>query len=146
MRLSRRQMLVGSIALASLTAFPSHLFAHLATFGSWDTTKKYLKQLFPAADSFLVKKGALSSSQAESIEKRLGFELYPEDRNPTFYVATQTRDGQRRVLGVAVFIDPRVTSDLTSTVTRLEVGIGVDCLETSPQRALGLLLFHDLNL
>lgn len=58
------------------------------------------------------------------LEQQLGFELYPEDETPEFYVA-HDRAGQ--CLGVALFIDPRTKPKiLDGSVSTLEVGIGVD--------------------
>ncbi len=121
--MNRRQFVAA--LLASLLV-PATASAHLATFGSWEITRKYLGELFPEADDFLVKRKELTDAQVKAIESELGFHLYPEDKTPAFYIAVKKAGGKRKVLGVAIFIDPRVTSELTNTVTRLEVGIGVD--------------------
>lgn len=101
--------------------------AHLASFGSWEITRAYLQELFPDATGFLRKRDSYSSAQVAAIEAYLGFKLYPEDREPEFYIAVEDKGGKRRMLGVALFIDPRVESAvLTASPTRLEVGVGVD--------------------
>jgi hypothetical protein len=101
--------------------------AHLATFGSWELTKKYLLELFPEATTFLKRQDSYTPEQVRAIEAYLGFELYPEDKNPEFYIAIDESGGQRRLLGVAIFIDPRVQSRLLEgTVVRMEVGVSVD--------------------
>lgn len=101
--------------------------AHLATFGSWEITEAYLKQLFPEATSFLRRKDSYSPEQVAQIEAALGFQLNPEDKEPEFYIAVDDSGERRRLLGVAIFIDPRVESRLLEgAVVRMEVGIGVD--------------------
>lgn len=101
--------------------------AHLATFGSWEITKAYLQKLFPEATTFLRRQDSYSDEQVAQIEEYLGFELNPEDKEPEFYIAIDESDGDRRFLGVALFIDPRVESRLLEgAVVRMEVGIGVD--------------------
>ena len=106
---------------------PPKAHAHLATFGSWEITEAYLKQLFPEATSFLRRQDSYSPDQVAQIEAALGFQLNPEDKDPEFYIAIDETQGQRRLLGVAIFIDPRVESRLLEgAVVRMEVGIGVD--------------------
>ena len=104
---------------------PRDAQAHLASFGSWEITEKHLKTLFPDAATFRVKRTSFSPSQVENIERELGFKLYPEDKNPTFYVALKDADNPRSILGVAMFIDPRVESTISDATVRLEVGIAV---------------------
>lgn len=101
--------------------------AHLATFGSWEITVKYLKELFPDATRFMVRNDSYSDQQVEAIERDLGFKLYPEDRDPVFYVALDESGERPRFLGVAIFVDPRLQPRiLDGAVIRLEVGIGVN--------------------
>lgn len=110
-----------------ILAIPAEATAHLANFGSWEVTREYLGQLFPEATEFKAKKHSFSPAEVTAIEKELGFELYPEDHNPTFYIARQTSGETSRFLGVAVFIDPRVEPKmLGGAVLRLECGIAVD--------------------
>lgn len=100
---------------------------HLATFGSWEITRAYLGEIFPEATNFLRRREKLTKGQVRQIEAELGFELNPEDWEPEFYIAVDESGGKRRLLGVAVFVDPRVESRLLEgTVVRIEVGIGVD--------------------
>jgi hypothetical protein len=113
--------------LAALFAFQPVADAHLATFGSWEITESYLKQLFPEASRFLVKSVQYTPEQVAQIEATLGFKLYPEDVNPTFYIAVNETGGKQRFLGVAIFIDPRIQPKmLDGAVIRLEVGVAVD--------------------
>lgn len=113
------------LALALLATRPAS--AHLANFGSWEVTRDYLGELFEGADRFLAKKHQFTDTQVERIEATLGFELYPEDREPTFYVAVDEDHGRKKFLGVAMFIDPRVEPKvLEGRPLRLEVGIAVD--------------------
>lgn len=113
--------------LLALTAFSPTAEAHLATFGSWEITESYLKQLFPSATRFLVKSVQYSPEQVAQIEATLGFKLYPEDVNPTFYIAVNDVGGRQNFLGVGLFIDPRIQPKmLDGAVIRLEVGVAVD--------------------
>jgi len=108
-------------------AVPATVDAHLATFGSWEITREYLGDLFPEATDFLARKVVYTDAQVASIEKTLGFKLYPEDKEPTFYIAVKDVAGKRQLLGVAIFIDPRLQPRvLGGSVLRLEVGIGVN--------------------
>jgi hypothetical protein len=116
--------LVGVGADVSLAPAPAE--AHLAKWGSWEITHRNLMRLFPDADpnAWRIKRYQFSASEVELLERELGFELYPEDKTPEFYVA-HTTDGQ--FLGVAVFIDPRTKPKiLDGSVLTLEIGIGVD--------------------
>ena len=100
--------------------------AHLAKWGSWEITHRNLMKLFPDADpnSWRIKRYQYSEREVEFLERELGFELYPEDKQPEFFVA-QDRAGA--FLGVAIFIDPRTKPKiLNGGVLTLEVGIGVD--------------------
>lgn len=110
----------------SVTAVPESS-AHLATFGSWEITRAYLGEIFPKATRFQVKSYTLSDAQVTQIEAKLGFKLYPEDRAPSFYIAIDENSGKPKVLGVAIFIDPRATPKvLGGSVVRLEVGVAVN--------------------
>lgn len=101
---------------------PTPLSAHLANFGSWEVTRDYLGELFPAATDFKAKKDRYSDEEVAELEEVLGFSLYPEDRTPTFYIAEKNGE----FLGVSLFIDPRVQPKiLDGAVVTLEVGIGV---------------------
>lgn len=122
--LSRRAFMAALGAGCALVASPAS--AHLATFGSWELTRKYLLELFPEATNFMKRRDSYSAKQVEEIEAYLGFKLYPEDRNPEFYIAVDESGGSRKLLGVAIFIDPRVQSRALEGVVRIEVGIGVD--------------------
>lgn len=106
---------------------PPIAHGHLATFGSWEITRAYLGEIFPEATNFLRRKERLTRAQVKEIEGELGFELNPEDWEPEFYIAVDESGGERRLLGVAVFVDPRVEArHLGGGVVRIEVGIGVD--------------------
>lgn len=108
-------------------ATPQRAEAHLATFGSWEITREYLGQLFPEATDFLARSVTYTPTQVAAIEQVLGFQLYPEDTNPTFYIAVRETKGKRSLLGVAIFIDPRLQPKLLGgALIRLEVGIGVN--------------------
>jgi len=122
-----RVLLGAALGGTLLLADPPPAQAHLATFGSWEITRGYLQEIFPDATDFLRRRDSYDDAQVRQIEAELGFELYPEDRNPEFYIAVDESSGQRRFLGVAIFIDPRVESRLLEgNVVRIEVGIGVD--------------------
>src|SRR5690606_24775045 len=107
---SRLRTLLTALAPAGLTAdvalAPAPADAHLAKWGSWEITHRNLMRLFPDADpnAWRIKRYQFSQKEVELLEQQLGFELYPEDKTPEFYVAHDT-DGQ--FLGVALFIDPR---------------------------------------
>jgi hypothetical protein len=122
--MARRTFVVALSAGCALAATPA--YAHLATFGSWEITRRYLLELFPEATNFMKRRDAYTPKQVEQIEAYLGFKLYPEDKNPEFYIAIDESGGKRRLLGVAIFIDPRVQSRALEGVVRIEVGIGVD--------------------
>lgn len=110
-----------------LLAVPERAEAHLATFGSWEITREYLGELFPEATDFLARSVTYSPTQIAAIEKVLGFSLYPEDTTPTFYIAVRESAGKRSLLGVAIFIDPRIQPKiLGGALLRLEVGIAVN--------------------
>ena len=116
--------LVGVGADVALAPAPAE--AHLAKWGSWEITHRNLMRLFPDADpnAWRIKRYQFSNAEVELLERELGFELYPEDKTPEFYVAHDT-SGQ--FLGVAVFIDPRTKPKiLDGSVLTLELGIGVD--------------------
>jgi hypothetical protein len=114
-------------AVLMLATMSSPASAHLATWGSWEVTKKNLDVLFPNATKYLRKNYVYSSAEVAALEKSLGFDLYPEDRTPQFYIAVKETGGVRTLLGVALFVDPRVKPKVVGGVTqRLEVGIGVD--------------------
>lgn len=119
--------LVGSVFLLDFSGAIRSSDAHLATFGSWEITRGHLLELFPEATNFLKRKETYSAEQVKEIEAYLGFKLYPEDKTPEFFVAIDESGGKKRLLGVAIFIDPRVKSGLLDgKVTQIEVGIGVD--------------------
>ncbi|TXD38484.1 hypothetical protein FRC98_06270 [Lujinxingia vulgaris] len=123
MRLAAGALLGGTLLLAE----PAPAEAHLANFGSWEITRGYLQEIFPDATDFLRRRDSYTDAEVAQIEAELGFELYPEDRNPEFYIAVDESSGKRKFLGVALFIDPRVESRLLEgNVVRIEVGIGVD--------------------
>lgn len=121
-----RILLLLALTLGMVTT-PATADAHLATFGSWEITREYLGELFPDATDFLARKVVYTDAQVASIEKTLGFKLYPEDKEPTFYIAVKEGQEKRELLGVAIFIDPRLQPKLVGgAVLRLEVGIGVN--------------------
>lgn len=100
--------------------------AHLARWGSWDVTFRNLMRVFPTADpaAWQIKRGSLSERDVKVLERKLGFELYPEDRQPEFFVA---RNVERELVGVAMFIDPRTQKKIVrGRPLVLEVGVGVD--------------------
>ncbi len=117
------------LALSTLMLFGTpgpRAEAHLAKWGSWEITHRNLMKLFPDADpnAWRIKRYQYSVREVEFLERELGFELYPEDKQPEFFVA-QDRAGA--FLGVAIFIDPRTKPKiLNGGVLTLEVGIGVD--------------------
>ncbi len=119
-----RYLFVGWLLLGTLWSPPAE--AHLANFGSWEITREYLGVLFPEATEFKAKRYSFDALQVENIEAELGFELYPEDHNPTFYVAQRVVDGKAQFLGVGIFIDPRLEPKaLGGAALKLECGIGV---------------------
>ena len=111
---------------ADVALAPAPAEAHLAKWGSWEITHRNLMRLFPNADpnAWRIKRYQFSAREVTLLEKELGFELYPEDKTPEFYVA---HDAEGKFLGVALFIDPRTKPKiLDGSVLTLEVGIGVD--------------------
>jgi hypothetical protein len=108
----------------ALPARPSE--AHLAKWGSWEVTHRNLMKLFPDADpnGWRIKRYQYSDAEVKLLEAELGFELYPEDKLPEFFIAS---DAQGNFLGVAIFIDPRTKPKiLDGGILTLEVGIGVN--------------------
>lgn len=119
---------VGAVGLmGGLVALqPAPASAHLAKWGSWEVTHRNLMKLFPEADpnGWRIKRYQYSPREVKLLERELGFELYPEDETPEFFVA---HDRAGKFLGVAIFIDPRTRPKiLDGSVLTLEVGIGVD--------------------
>lgn len=121
------QKLLATVALGLCIGLPSTpADAHLAKWGSWEITHRNLMRLFPDADpnAWKIKRYQYSDKEVELLEKELGFELYPEDKVPEFYIA---HDSEGNFLGVAIFIDPRTKPKiLDGGVLTLEVGIGVN--------------------
>ena len=108
----------------ALPAPPSE--AHLAKWGTWEITHRNLMKLFPDADpnAWRIKRYQYSEVEVKYLEAQLGFELYPEDKLPEFFIAS---DAAGDFLGVAIFIDPRTKPKiLDGGVLTLEVGIGVN--------------------
>lgn len=100
--------------------------AHLAKWGSWEVTHRNLMKLFPDADpnAWRIKRYTYSDLEVKYLEQQLGFELYPEDKQPEFFIA---QDAVGNFLGVAIFIDPRTKPKiLEGGILTLEVGIGVN--------------------
>jgi hypothetical protein len=100
--------------------------AHLAKWGSWEVTHRNLMKLFPDADpnAWRIKRYTYSDLEVKYLEQLLGFELYPEDKQPEFFIA---QDAVGNFLGVAIFIDPRTKPKiLDGGILTLEVGIGVN--------------------
>jgi hypothetical protein len=131
---TRVRTLLTALALlgigAHLALVPAPAAAHLAKWGSWEITHRNLMRLFPDADpnAWRIKRYQFSAKEVELLERQLGFELYPEDKTPEFYVA---HDASGSFLGVALFIDPRTKPKiLDGSVLTLEVGIGVDARGT----------------
>lgn len=127
---TRLRTLLTALALVGLAAdvalAPAPAEAHLAKWGSWEITHRNLMRLFPDADpnAWRIKRYQYSEKEIEFLEQELGFELYPEDKTPEFFVA---HDADGKFLGVALFIDPRTKPKiLDGSVLTLEVGIGVD--------------------
>ncbi len=119
--------LVLAVALGGLfVAPPAPAQAHLAKWGSWEITHRNLMKLFPEADpnGWKIKRYQYSEEEVKFLEKQLGFDLYPEDKAPEFFLA---HDAEGRFLGVAIFIDPRTKPKvLNGGILTLEVGIGVN--------------------
>ena len=117
------------LALTTLVLFGSpgpDANAHLAKWGSWEITHRNLMKLFPDANpnTWRIKRYSYSEREVKFLESELGFELYPEDKQPEFFIAQDQRGG---FLGVAIFIDPRTRPKiLNGGVLTLEVGIGVN--------------------
>lgn len=104
---------------------PRESEAHLAKWGSWEVTHRNLMKLFPEADpnAWRIKRYQYSDEEVKLLEAELGFELYPEDKLPEFFIAS---DAQGAFLGVAIFIDPRTKPKiLDGGILTLEVGVGV---------------------
>ena len=110
MSTNRLRTILTALALLGFSAdvalAPAVADAHLAKWGSWEITHRNLSKLFPEADpnAWRIKRYQYSEKEVALLEKELGFELYPEDKTPEFYVA---HDDQGSFLGVAIFIDPR---------------------------------------
>ncbi len=113
-------------ALFCLSLAPRESEAHLAKWGSWEVTHRNLMKLFPDADpnGWRIKRYQYSDDEVKLLEAELGFELYPEDKLPEFFIAS---DVQANFLGVAIFIDPRTKPKiLDGGILTLEVGVGVN--------------------
>lgn len=121
------KQLTVALALGGLFAVPpAPAEAHLAKWGSWEITHRNLMKLFPEADpnGWKIKRYQFNDEEVKFLEKELGFELYPEDKTPEFYLA---HDTEGNFLGVAIFIDPRTKPKvLNGGILTLEVGIGVN--------------------
>jgi hypothetical protein len=118
---------IAGLSLALLTALtPAPADAHLAKWGSWEITHRNLMKLFPTADpnAWKIKRYHYNDEEVALLEKQLGFALYPEDKSPEFFIAS---DAEGNFLGVALFIDPRTKPKVKDgSVLTLEVGIGVN--------------------
>jgi hypothetical protein len=125
LRLFKKLLVIAALGLC--IASPSApVDAHLAKWGSWEITHRNLTRLFPDADpnAWKIKRYQYSDEEVKLLEKELGFELYPEDKTPEFFIA---HDPEGNFLGVALFIDPRTKPKiLDGGVLTLEVGIGVN--------------------
>lgn len=125
MRLFKKLLAIAALGLAiAMPSAPAE--AHLAKWGSWEITHRNLTRLFPDADpnAWKIKRYQYSDEEVKFLEKELGFELYPEDKAPEFFIA---HDVDGNFLGVAIFIDPRTKPKiLDGGVLTLEVGIGVN--------------------
>lgn len=125
MRLFKKVLAIAALGLClGLPSAPAD--AHLAKWGSWEITHRNLMRLFPDADpnAWKIKRYQYSDEEVKFLEKELGFELYPEDKVPEFFIA---HDAEANFLGVAIFIDPRTKPKiLDGGVLTLEVGIGVN--------------------
>jgi len=121
------KQIVVALALGGRCAVPpAPAQAHLAKWGSWEITHRNLMKLFPDADpnGWKIKRYQFNDEEVKFLEAELGFELYPEDKTPEFYLA-HGEDG--KFLGVAIFIDPRTKPKvLNGGILTLEVGIGVN--------------------
>ena len=119
--------ILGTLAIGLLlVAPPAPADAHLAKWGSWEITHRNLMKLFPDADpnAWKIQRYHFSDAEVKFLEKELGFELYPEDKVPEFFIAHGEDGG---LLGVAIFIDPRTKPKiLNGGVLTLEVGVGVN--------------------
>ncbi|MEZ4448605.1 MAG: hypothetical protein R3B09_03925 [Nannocystaceae bacterium] len=117
---------LGALALTFALGTPQpDARAHLAKWGSWEITHRNLMKLFPDADpnAWRIKRYNYNDQEVGLLERELGFELYPEDKVPEFFIA---QDAGGKFLGVAIFIDPRTKPKiLNGGVLTLEVGIGV---------------------
>jgi hypothetical protein len=125
-RLSRLAARLCLGLLFCLALSPRESEAHLAKWGSWEVTHRNLMKLFPDADpnGWRIKRYQYSDPEVKLLEAELGFELYPEDKQPEFFIAS---DAQGNFLGVAIFIDPRTKPKiLDGGILTLEVGIGVN--------------------
>jgi hypothetical protein len=112
--------------IATGVVAPEPAEAHLAKWGSWEITHRNLTRLFPDADpnAWKIKKYQFNDKEVDFLEKKLGFELYPEDKQPEFFIA---RNEEGKLMGVAIFIDPRTKPKiLNGGILTLEVGIGVN--------------------
>ncbi|MEM9453048.1 MAG: hypothetical protein AAGF11_02630 [Myxococcota bacterium] len=125
MRVFKKLLAIVALGLCvGLSSGPAD--AHLAKWGSWEITHRNLMRLFPDADpnAWKIKRYQYSDKEVKMLEKQLGFELYPEDKVPEFFIA---HDSEGNFLGVAIFIDPRTKPKiLDGGVLTLEVGIGVN--------------------
>lgn len=124
-RLIKRLLVTAALSLAVVVpSTPAD--AHLAKWGSWEITHRNLMKLFPDADpnGWKIKRYQYNDEEVKFLEKKLGFELYPEDKQPEFFIA-HSKEG--KFLGVAIFIDPRTKPKvLNGGILTLEVGIGVN--------------------
>ena len=115
------------VSLMMCLALPAPVSeAHLAKWGTWEITHRNLMKLFPDADpnAWRIKRYQYSDPEVKFLEAQLGFELYPEDKQPEFFIA---QDAAGDFLGVAIFIDPRTKPKiLAGGILTLEVGIGVN--------------------
>ncbi len=125
MQVFKKLLAIAALGLSfGLTPTPAE--AHLAKWGSWEITHRNLMRLFPDADAnaWKIKRYQYSEKEVEFLEKQLGFELYPEDKAPEFFIS---HDPEGNFLGVAIFIDPRTKPKIMDGgVLTLEVGIGVN--------------------
>jgi len=124
--LKRHAVKIGLSLLMGLALPMQPSEAHLAKWGSWEITHRNLMKLFPDADpnAWRIKRYTFSETEVKFLEGQLGFELYPEDKQPEFFIA---QDKTGNFLGVAIFIDPRTKPKiLEGGILTLEVGIGVN--------------------
>lgn len=123
----KRSCQLFALSIALLAVGPQRpAGAHLAKWGSWEITHRNLMKLFPDADpnAWRIKRYTFADDEVALLERELGFELYPEDKLPEFFVA---QDLAGNFLGVAIFIDPRTKPKiLNGGVLTLEVGVGVN--------------------